>query len=142
MLTLIEQLVPSLLGNLDASALVRQVNELEDSLLQQNCGVCLFINIAMLGVPQRAKTNKLKKIINTLPQLVNLLLPSRASVEDIVLTVCPTHMLDHPYSFRRVVSRGDPQEVMNLGLAALDSPLEIVSRLSPSTRNLFSLPLA
>ena len=61
----------------------------------------------------------------------------RRSVE-----VCPTHMLDHPYSFCRVVSRGDPQEVINLGLAALDSPLEIVSRVSSSTRNLFSLPLA
>ena len=50
-------------------------------------------------------------------------------------------MLDHPYSFGRVVSRGDQQEVMNLGLAALDSPHEIVSRLPSSTRNLFSLPL-
>ena len=58
------------------------------------------------------------------------------------IEVCPTRMLDHPFSFCRVVSRGDAQEVMNLGLAALDSPLEIASRLSSSTRNLFSLPLA
>ena len=56
--------------------------------------------------------------------------------------VCPTRMLDHPYSFCRVASRGDPQEVINLGLAGLDSKIEIVSRLSSSTRNLFSLPLA
>ena len=58
------------------------------------------------------------------------------------IEVCPTRMLDHPYSFCRVVSRGDPQEVSNVGLAALDSPLEIASPLSFSTRNLFSLPLA
>ena len=39
------------------------------------------------------------------------------------IEVCPTRMMDHPYSFCRTVPRGDPQEVMNLGLAALDSPL-------------------
>ena len=50
------------------------------------------------------------------------------------IEVCPTRLLDHPYSFCRVVSRGDQQEVMNLGLAALDSPLETVSRLSHSCR--------
>ena len=69
-------------------------------------------------------------------QLVNFLLPSRASAEDMVLrSVQLICWITH------TGSRGDPQEVMNLGLAALDSPLEIVSRLSSSTRNLFSLPL-
>ena len=36
------------------------------------------------------------------------------------IEVCPTRMLDHQSSFCRVLSRGDPQEVLNLGLAALD----------------------
>ena len=36
------------------------------------------------------------------------------------MEVCPTCMLDHQYSFCRVVSRGDQQEVMNLGLAPRD----------------------
>ena len=57
------------------------------------------------------------------------------------IEVCPNRM-DHPYSFCRVVSRGNPQEELNLGLAASDSPLEIASRLSSSKRNLFSLFLA
>ena len=35
--------------------------------------------------------------------------------------VCPTRMLDHPYSFGLKVSRGNQQEVTLLGLAALDS---------------------
>ena len=48
------------------------------------------------------------------------------------IEVCPTRTLDNPYSFCRVVSRGDQQEAMNLDLAALDSPLEIASRLSSS----------
>ena len=59
-----------------------------------------------------------------------------------VIEVCPTRILDHPYSFCRVVSRGDPHEVINLGLAALDSQLGIASRLLSSTRILFSVPLA
>ena len=39
----------------------------------------------VFGVPQRAKTNQLKKIIHALFQLVNFLFPSRASVEIIAL---------------------------------------------------------
>ena len=52
-------------------------------------------------------------------------------------------MLDHPRSFSRVVSRGDPEEVLNLDLAALESQseVEIAHRLSSSTRHLFSLRL-
>ena len=44
-----------------------------------------FIDMAVFGVPQRAQTNQLKKIIHSLLQLVNFLFPSRASVEDIEL---------------------------------------------------------
>ena len=51
------------------------------------------------------------------------------------IDVCPTHMLDHPYSFCRVVSPRDPQEVLNLGLAALDSPLGSAFRLRLSSFN-------
>ena len=35
------------------------------------------------------------------------------------IEVCPTRTLDHPYNCCRAVSRGDPQEVMNLGLAGV-----------------------
>ena len=52
------------------------------------CVVALFDchhRHGVFGVPQRAWTNQLKKIIHTLHQLVNFLFPSRASVEDIVL---------------------------------------------------------
>ena len=45
-----------------------------------------FHRHGVCGVPQRALTNQLKKIIHTLHQLVNFLFPSRASVEDIVLS--------------------------------------------------------
>ena len=59
------------------------------------------------------------------------------------IEVCPTRMLDHPRSFSRVVSRGDPEEVLNLDLAALESQseVEIAHRLSSSSRHLFSLRL-
>ena len=44
-----------------------------------------FHRHGVCGVPPWAETNQLKNIIHTLPQLVNFLFPSRASVEHIEL---------------------------------------------------------
>ena len=96
----------------------------------------------MLSDPQQAKTNQLKKIIHTLHQLVvNFLLASRASIEDKVLRSVQLMCWITQTASAGLCHEEDPSEVINLGLAALDSPLKIVPRRS-STRKMFSLPLA
>ena len=77
--------------------------------------VCLFIDIGCscpaTGMNESAEEDHPYTSQTRKPSASKSSLGRRHSVE-----VFPTHVLDHPYSFCRVVSRGDPQEVMNWGL--------------------------